>query len=1250
MSLLKKLVFTGFLITVFLLPSLTPTLGALISPSPTLDQIPEEPAPTNATSLPTEENLEPIPVEPPVTVETQVPISQPFNSKATKLNLSAISEDLSKAADKSGDFSVSILKSKLKTAKSNLSSLKTELAEKNIPANILSRIDTFENNYIEKVSEIIQKSEAGENIEDEVKNFLQKPEVKIENPTPFRATVFDGQIKKANVSDFPKTNLQTEGDLIKNLITSAVLKTQSILDVDNSEVPNSELETHLTSNTQLQTSNASSPADLEESEEIQFTENLKNLAISLENDPLTIFNYVANNIDYVPYYGSKKGADSTLLEKLGNDFDQTSLLIGLLRVGDTNGQNKTPSRYKQATIKLSVGEVMDLLGVEDPIVAATVFEKTGVPYILYVDQNQTPIFFVVEITYAEAYIDYDYTRGVIQGNPGAQKRWIPLAPFLAKFYKSQHLNALDEMNFNVETFFENYLIGNYGDQKPIEALKGDIQTYLTSVDPDFSLEDASVQTYRSEEDLEFLPLTLPFEVVSNLNGFNFAPDNLKHKIEFQIVSEDGQQEILTYSGNVPSLANKEIILDYNPATSEDGQIINSFPTIYDVVPLSLVNVRPVVKVNGNVVGIDLSVSSSLGQTNKLKIVFKSPKKDIGSTVSEKIIDTVEKSTIAGNIEAIAINSDRVAPPEIRPSADTETSSAVASQKLWKTAENFLYRLQTSHDELARLTGGRFTNAATRAVVFNGLDVEYQSGAPYAFDWKGLRIDASSVVNYYSHFSQDPERHQKEFMYLFGLQASLDEADIFENDFEIESISTTKGLKLINQNQIPGVLVKKITSANESEINSLSISESTKNKLKDAVHMGHVVYVPNSQFTYESWTGLVYIDIDPATGFGSYIIGEGLNGGYTACSLPGQGAKSGQQVCVWNEGLVNFLRGINLLGPLSANIILPTQNQQFTKGSIIHTQINYGGQLAGFLNLSWTEKESIDTSNWDVGPHPIQSKYDTNLSVTINIGTDCLIGNENCDYDNFIFQIANHYGIPPGILKAIIHKETQIDSDRLFNPKTSRYEPFRDFIDFSGPNPTRSITSVPYSFFSLPGMNSSGQTISKGPKVDTLPRDYRSTLKNTGEGGWQLRGIINKDGNGDGVVTVIDLYINDRNIGDGKSQGWPATSTIPSTNFTPQFLLSSSYGLGHVMYLEATNAVDPQSNKIMKSIDTPHSIVDNPALGIELSASILKGKFSGPVAGDNCDGWSAAVRAYNGVGERAERYKKEVCDLYTSKYK
>ena len=61
------------------------------------------------------------------------------------------------------------------------------------------------------------------------------------------------------------------------------------------------------------------------------TPEIQTLADILDDDPLRIYNYVHDNIRQVLYFGSKKGAQLTLLEKSGNDFDQCALLVALLR-------------------------------------------------------------------------------------------------------------------------------------------------------------------------------------------------------------------------------------------------------------------------------------------------------------------------------------------------------------------------------------------------------------------------------------------------------------------------------------------------------------------------------------------------------------------------------------------------------------------------------------------------------------------------------------------------------------------------------------------------------------------------------------------------------------------------------------------------------------------------------------------------------------------------------------------------------
>lgn len=61
------------------------------------------------------------------------------------------------------------------------------------------------------------------------------------------------------------------------------------------------------------------------------TPELDELARALQHDPVLIYNYVHQNIDYQPYFGSLKGATLTYYDRSGNDFDQASLMIALLR-------------------------------------------------------------------------------------------------------------------------------------------------------------------------------------------------------------------------------------------------------------------------------------------------------------------------------------------------------------------------------------------------------------------------------------------------------------------------------------------------------------------------------------------------------------------------------------------------------------------------------------------------------------------------------------------------------------------------------------------------------------------------------------------------------------------------------------------------------------------------------------------------------------------------------------------------------
>ncbi len=83
--------------------------------------------------------------------------------------------------------------------------------------------------------------------------------------------------------------------------------------------------------TNAMSSTASSDADYR-------TPELIALAAGLKNDRESIFKWVRENIRYVQYYGCKKGAYLTYLERSGNDADQSALLVALWRAAGISCQ------------------------------------------------------------------------------------------------------------------------------------------------------------------------------------------------------------------------------------------------------------------------------------------------------------------------------------------------------------------------------------------------------------------------------------------------------------------------------------------------------------------------------------------------------------------------------------------------------------------------------------------------------------------------------------------------------------------------------------------------------------------------------------------------------------------------------------------------------------------------------------------------------------------------------------------------
>ena len=147
------------------------------------------------------------------------------------------------------------------------------------------------------------------------------------------------------------------------------------------------------------------PEHLQPTKDVQITQPIIDKANELNNNPVEIYNWVRNNIEFLPTYGSVQGSVMTLQTKQGNAFDTSSLLIALLRAANL------PSRYVLGTIEVPADKVMNWIGgMESPEAALQLLGQGGIPSIGIVSGGKI-VAIQMEHIWVEAWVDFVPSRG-----------------------------------------------------------------------------------------------------------------------------------------------------------------------------------------------------------------------------------------------------------------------------------------------------------------------------------------------------------------------------------------------------------------------------------------------------------------------------------------------------------------------------------------------------------------------------------------------------------------------------------------------------------------------------------------------------------------------------------------------------------------------------------------------------------------------------------------------------------------------
>src|SRR3989344_6014730 len=104
--------------------------------------------------------------------------------------------------------------------------------------------------------------------------------------------------------------------------------------------------------------------------------------------------------------------------------------------------------------------------------------------------------------------------------------------------------------------------------EPLAAFKTDVETHLAGQSPSSTYADALTRFYPKDQNLDFIPGSLPYETAADLSTYDYMPSSLRHTIEVT-VNDDEEATVLSHTVYVSDLADKELLMTYDPATQAD---------------------------------------------------------------------------------------------------------------------------------------------------------------------------------------------------------------------------------------------------------------------------------------------------------------------------------------------------------------------------------------------------------------------------------------------------------------------------------------------------------------------------------------------------------------------------------------------------------------------------------------------------------------------------------------------------------
>ncbi len=648
---------------------------------------------------------------------------------------------------------------------------------------------------------------------------------------------------------------------------------------------------------------ASDPAYLAATTEVVLTDAIKAKAQELGYDPVKIYQWVRNNVEWLPTFGAAQDAEVTLGSQRGNAMDIASLTIALLRASGI------PARYVHGTIEVPEDEFRNWAGGFNSITAAGDYASSGGIPITSIISGGKITKVQMEHVWVEAAIDFQPSRGAINRSADS---WVQLDP---SFKQYEFLQGLDVLA--ISGVDPNMLVQSFASSGTVNETEGWAQNLSATV-----LQNAQTQAQTALE--RHIDTNLPNPTVGDVFGGHriveatsaVLPTNLPYrnlitgaryaKIPAGLQNSYGLGFGVDILGDLNLVAsfplakinNHKLTLSFTPATAADEQTLASLLPSGQVtdpsqlpgnIPSYLILVIPQIAVEGHVVaqGGPMRLGEDLELVFQVALVNHSP-----MTKTYKVP--------AGSYLSLSANQGSVSSTllDAMQTKISDTKAKLASNDLaligTLTREDVLGDMFHSgtlgywgqYVALAHVASLSQSGKHNLVAGFGSLgyepNVDYFFGFPRAITPGGVAVNVwVADINATSDGTVDA---RKNIRLQIGMLSSALEHIVPEQILAATTTADTHGISAVKALQLAasqGQRIYHVTAATQhSVLPNLHLDGLAMEEIIAALASGKEVFTHTDRISVPGWAGEGYIALDPVTGAGAYKITGGNNGGYT----------------------------------------------------------------------------------------------------------------------------------------------------------------------------------------------------------------------------------------------------------------------------------------------------------------------------------------------------------------------------------